>query len=222
MMREGLSHTINREPDFTVCGEATTAAQALAMVERLHPDLVLADISLPGRDGVDLIKDLQSVSPLTLVLAISTHEESIFAERVLRAGGRGYLAKQEGGAEMVRAIRTVLSGKLFLSEKLSVQLLQQVYRGKPFNDRSGVNQLTDRELEIFQLIGRGLSTQAIGEHLKVSTKTVDAHRANIKEKLGLSTSAELISYAATWMAKTLSLLLIGADWFHFLPQWARG
>lgn len=114
---------------------------------------------------------------------------------------------------MVRAIRTVLSGKLFLSERLSAQLLQQVYRGGPFNDRSGVNQLTDRELEIFQLIGRGLSTQSIGEHLKVSTKTVDAHRANIKEKLGLNTSAELISYAATWMAKTLGLLLISASWF---------
>ena len=214
MMREGLSHTINREADLVVCGEATTAAQALEMVERLRPDLVLADISLPGRDGVDLIKDLRAINPLTLVLAVSTHEESIFAERVLRAGGRGYLAKQEGGAEMVRAIRMVLSGKLFLSEKLSVQLLQQVYRGRPLNDRSGVNQLTDRELEIFQLIGRGLSTQAIGEHLKVSTKTVDAHRANIKEKLGLSTSAELISYAATWMAKTLGLLLLGTEWFR--------
>lgn len=212
MMREGLSHTINREADLIVCGEATTAAQALTMVERLGPDLVLADISLPGRDGVDLIKDLQAISPATLVLAVSTHEESIFAERVLRAGGRGYLAKQEGGAEMVRAIRTVLSGKLFLSEKLSAQLLQQVYRGGPPNDQSGVNQLTDRELEIFRLIGRGLSTQVIGEHLKVSTKTVDAHRANIKAKLGLNTSAELISYAATWMAKTLGLLLICLGW----------
>lgn len=214
MMREGLTHTINREPDLVVCGEATTAAQALEMVERLRPDLVLADISLPGRDGVDLIKDLRAINPLILVLAVSTHEESIFAERVLRAGGRGYLAKQEGGAEMVRAIRTVLGGKLFLSEKLSAQLLQQVYRGGPINERFGVNQLTDRELEIFQLIGRGLSTQAIGDHLQVSTKTVDAHRANIKEKLGLNTSAELISYAATWMAKTLSLLLIGVEWFH--------
>lgn len=210
MMREGLSHTINREADLIVCGEATTAAQAVEMMERLHPDLVLADISLPGRDGVDLIKDLQAIQPSVLVLAISTHEESIFAERVLRAGGRGYLPKQEGGTEMIRAIRTVLSGKLFLSEKLSIQLLQQVYRGGPVTDRSGVSQLTDRELEIFQLIGRGLSTQAIANHLKVSTKTVDAHRANIKEKLGLGTSAELISYAATWMAKTLNVVLIGA------------
>jgi DNA-binding NarL/FixJ family response regulator len=204
MMREGIAHTINREPDLIVCAEATTAAEALSMVEAHRPDLVLADLSLPGRDGVELIKDLRAASPDTVVLAISTHDESVFAERVLRAGGRGYIAKQEGGAEMVRAIRVVLSGQVFLSEKLSAHLLQQLYRGNAGTgeDRFGVNQLTDREFEVFQLIGRGLSTQVISERLNVSTKTVDAHRANIKEKLGLQTTAELISFAATWITQS--------------------
>lgn len=203
MMREGLAYTINREPDLVVCGEAETAAQALTMVEAHDPDLVLADISLPGRNGVELIKDLRAVHPATAVLVVSSHDESVFAERVLRAGGRGYVTKHEGGREMIRAIRCVLAGQIFVSEKLSAHLLQQLYQGATHGERPGVNQLSDREFEIFQLIGRGLSTQTIGERLHLSAKTVDAHRANIKEKLRLDTTAELISYAATWMTQAL-------------------
>ncbi len=203
MMREGIAHTINREPDLVVCGEVGTAAQALTMVQSHDPDLVLADISLPGRDGVELIKDLRAAYPATVVLVVSSHDESIFAERVLRAGGRGYVTKQEGGREVIRAIRCVLGGQIFFSEKLSGNLLQQFYMGSAPGERPVVHQLSDREFGIFQLIGRGLSTQTISEQLHLSAKTVDAHRANIKEKLGLKTTAELISYAATWMAQAL-------------------
>ena len=204
MMREGIAHTVNREPDLTICGEVGTAAQALAVVEAHQPDLVLVDISLQDRDGVELIKDLRVAQPATPVLVVSSHDESIFAERVLRAGGRGYVTKQEGGREVVRAIRCVLGGKIFLSEKLSGHLLQQLYAGPAApNERPGVGQLSDREFEVFQLIGRGLSSQTISDQLHLSAKTVDAHRANIKAKLGLQTTAELISYAATWRVQTL-------------------
>lgn len=203
MMREGIAHSINRESDLEVCGEVGTVSQALAMVETHDPDLVLADISLPGRDGIELIKDLRVTHPAMAVLVVSSHDESIFAERVLRAGGRGYVTKQEGGQEVVRAIRRVLGGHIFLSEKLSGNLLQQFYLGSPPGERPVVSQLSDREFEVFLLIGRGLSTQTISEQLHLSAKTVDAHRANIKEKLGLQTTAELISYAATWRAQTL-------------------
>ena len=148
MMREGLAHTINREPDLVVCGEVGTVAQALALVQAHDPDLVLADISLPGRDGVELIKDLRAAHPATPVLAVSSHDESIFAERVLRAGGRGYVTKHEGGREVVRAIRCVLGGQVYFSEKLSGNLLQKFYLGSAApvsGEHPVVHQLSDRE-----------------------------------------------------------------------------
>jgi DNA-binding NarL/FixJ family response regulator len=197
MMREGLRTLISREHDLAVCGEAETAGQALEAVANLKPDLVLADISLPGRNGVELIKDIRSLQPAVLILVISMHDESLYAERVLRAGARGYIMKQESGPTMIQAIRQVLAGRIYLSDKMSARILENV-AGKRAK-ASPIERLSDREFEVFQLIGRGKSTVQIAEELHLSTKTVEAHRAQVKAKLDLRTMPELISFASRWV-----------------------
>ena len=197
MMREGLRTLISREHDLAICGEAETAGQALDAVANLKPDLVLADISLPGRNGIELIKDIRSLQPAVLILVISMHDESLYAERVLRAGARGYIMKQESGPTMIQAIRQVLAGRIYLSGKMSARILENV-AGKRAK-ASPIERLSDREFEVFQLIGRGKSTVQIAEELHLSTKTVEAHRAHVKAKLDLKTMPELISFASRWV-----------------------
>jgi DNA-binding NarL/FixJ family response regulator len=197
MMREGLRTLISREHDLAICGEAETAGQALDAVANLKPDLVLADISLPGRSGVELIKDIRALQPAVLILVISMHDESLYAERVLRAGARGYIMKQESGPTMIQAIRQVLAGRIYLSGKMSARILENV-AGKRAN-ASPIERLSDREFEVFQLIGRGKSTVQIAEELHLSTKTVEAHRAQVKAKLDLRNMPELISFASRWV-----------------------
>jgi DNA-binding NarL/FixJ family response regulator len=197
MMREGLRTLISREHDLAVCGEAETAGQALDAVANLKPDLVLADISLPGRNGVEFIKDIRAQQPAVLILVISMHDESLYAERVLRAGARGYIMKQESGPTMIQAIRQVLDGRIYLSGKMSARILENV-TGKRAK-LSPIERLSDREFEVFQLIGRGKSTVQIAEELHLSTKTVEAHRARVKEKLDLQTMTELVSFASRWV-----------------------
>jgi DNA-binding NarL/FixJ family response regulator len=197
MMREGLRTLISREHDLAICGEAETAGQALDAVANLKPELVLADISLPGRNGVELIKDIRSLQPAVLILVISMHDESLYAERVLRAGARGYIMKQESGPTMIQAIRQVLAGRIYLSDKMSARILENV-AGKRAK-ASPIERLSDREFEVFQLIGRGKSTVQIAEELHLSTKTVEAHRAQVKAKLDLRNMPELISFASRWV-----------------------
>ena len=197
MMREGLRTLISRERDLIVCGEAETAAQALDAVANLKPDLVLADITLPGRNGIELIKDICALQHAMLILVISMHDESLYAERVLRAGARGYIMKQESGPKMMQAIRQVLAGRIYLSDKMSARILEYV-AGKR-TEASPIERLSDREWEVFQLIGRGKSTVQIAEELHLSPKTVEAHRARVKEKLDLRTMTELISFASRWV-----------------------
>ena len=197
MMREGLRTLISREHDLAVCGEAETAGQALEAVANLKPDLVLADISLPGRNGVELIKDIRSLQPAVLILVISMHDESLYAERVLRAGARGYIMKQESGPTMIQAIRQVLAGRIYLSDKMSARILENVAAKRA--KASPIERLSDREFEVFQLIGRGKSTVQIAEELHLSTKTVEAHRAQVKAKLDLRNMPELISFASRWV-----------------------
>jgi DNA-binding NarL/FixJ family response regulator len=196
-MREGLRTLISREHDLAICGEAETAGQALDAVANLKPDLVLADISLPGRNGVELIKDIRSLQPAVLILVISMHDESLYAERVLRAGARGYIMKQESGPTMIQAIRQMLAGRIYLSDKMSARILENV-AGKRAK-ASPIERLSDREFEVFQLIGRGKSTVQIAEELHLSTKTVEAHRAQVKAKLDLRNMPELISFASRWV-----------------------
>ena len=199
MMRQGLAQLINNEPDLTVCGEAENAHQALQSIEKLNPALVLLDITLPGKSGLELIKDIQIMHPGLAVLVISMHEESLYAERVLRAGGRGYIMKQEGGKKLMQAIRHVLNGQVYVSEKMSARILEIFSGRRPETGGSLVEKLTDREFEVFQLIGRGMSTRDIAEYLHLSAKTVEVHRLNIKEKLSLKTASELIRYAVRWV-----------------------
>lgn len=198
MMREGLAQLIEHEPDLCVCGQADRAVEALEAIVADVPDLVLVDISLPDRSGLELIKDAHTLHPQLPMLVVSMHDESLYAERVLRAGGRGYVMKQEGGKKLMLAIRQVLSGQIYVSEKMSAKILE-IFSGR----RSGalhspVERLTDREFEVFQLVGQGQGTRQIAQHLHLSVKTVEVHRANIKRKLELKSGADLVRYAIRW------------------------
>jgi len=198
VFREGLVGLVNREPGLTVCGEATNAPEALTGIERLKPDLALVDIGLPGRSGLELVKDIRAVRRDTAILVISMHDETLYAERVLRAGGGGYLMKQEGPEKIVQAIRCVLAGQIYLSGKMSSRILD-AFSGQTNRSSSPIARLTDRELEVMQLIGHGKDSHAIAQQLNLSFKTVDAHRGHIKEKLQLTSGIALICYAARWV-----------------------
>jgi DNA-binding NarL/FixJ family response regulator len=198
MMRQGLAQLIGAEPDLIICGEAENAEHALDSIGTLKPDLVLADISLPGKNGLELIKDFQALQPGLPVLVISMHDESLYAGRVLRAGGRGYIMKQAGGKNLMLAIRQVLDGKIYVSEKMSAEILETFSGRRAAPEGSPVETLTDREFEVFQLIGQGKGTRETAEKLHLSVKTVESHRANIKSKLKLTSVAELIRFAVRW------------------------
>lgn len=200
MTRDGLVHLIDREPDLVVEWQAEDAAQALKIAVDAEPDLALVDITLPDKGGIDLIKDLKAVRPAMKVLVISMHDEELYAERALRAGARGYITKQEGGAKLKQAIRQVLAGQIYVSAETSARIVEIFSGHQSASENSPVAQLSDREFDVFQLIGEGLSTQEIGDRLHISAKTVEVHRVNIKTKLELGTAAELIAYAARWSA----------------------
>ncbi|MGD0413169.1 MAG: response regulator transcription factor [Verrucomicrobiota bacterium] len=199
MMREGLAQLIGQQPDMAVCGEAGEAGDALEKVRLLKPSLVLADITLPGRNGLELIKDIQALEAGVLVLVISMHDESFYAERVLRAGGRGYVMKQEGGKKILEAIRQVAAGQIFVSDKMSARILEIFSGRQPAEGRAAVENLTDREFEVFQLIGQGMGTKELAGQLHLSPKTIQVHRANIKVKLRVRSMAELIRHAVRWV-----------------------
>ena len=196
MMRQGLAQLINSEPDLAVVCEANDAGQALDLVSREKFELVLVDISLPGRNGLELIKDIRTLAPDVLILVVSMHDESLYAERVLRAGGRGYIMKQEGGKKLMAAVRQVLDGKIYVSEKMSARILE-IFSGRR-SETSPMEKLSDREFEVFQLIGQGKGTRDIADHLHLSVKTVEVHRANIKQKLNLKSATDLVRQAVRW------------------------
>jgi DNA-binding NarL/FixJ family response regulator len=198
MMREGLAQLIEHEPDLCVSAQADNAAQALSAIAAQPPDLAVVDISLPDKNGLELIKDLQTMQPQLPLLVISMHDETLYAERVLRAGGRGYIMKQEGGKKLMEAIRQVLNGQIYVSEKMSAKILELFSGRRPTTSNSPVERLSDREFEVFQLIGQGHSTRQIAQHLHLSIKTVEVHRANIKKKLELASGAELVRFAIRW------------------------
>ena len=200
MTRAGIAEWLRHEPDFDVCFEAENAGQAIEAIVSMRPDIVLTDITLPGRSGLELIKDIHAVRPDLPVLVISMHEESLYAERALRAGARGYIMKHESGSKVVEGVRAVLRGQVYVSEKTSERVLGLFSgHGKTaLSARSGIERLRDREFDVFQLLGQGLSAHEIGDRLHLCAKTIDAHRANIKKKLSIKTTPELISYAAQW------------------------
>ncbi len=200
VVREGLLAQIQGQPDLEVCGEAEDVAGALALVETARPDVAVIDISLRTGNGIDLIKRIKARHASVRTLVWSMHPESLFAERALRAGALGYVHKGRATREIIEAIRSVLAGKVFLSAELSGELLRRlVGQGARKVDRPGVETLSDRELEAFELMGQGLSTQQVAERMHLSPKTVETYRARIKEKLGLNNFAEVIQRATQWM-----------------------
>ena len=196
MLRDGVAEIIKHEADIEVCGMATTANEGLDALGKLKPDLVLVDITLPGKNGIEFIKDARARWPELRILVMSMHDEALYADRVLRAGGRGYIRKQEGGQKLIAAMRRVLAGQIVVSEKMTERLLEKLSGRKTMD--SPLEGFTDRELEVFQLIGEGKTMKEIGEKLHLSAKTIEVHRSHIREKLGVSSAAELVSYAARW------------------------
>lgn len=194
IVREGLAQLINGAADLRVCAQATDAAAAMDAVQAHHPDLAIVDLSLKGKPGMELIKDLRARVANLPILVLSMHDEDLYAERALRAGARGYIMKQEATDRIMQAIRHVLAGEIYVSQRISDRLLGQITGGQRVG-RSSLERLSDRELEIFGLIGQGKAVRDIAEALNLSVKTVEAHREHIKEKLGLSNSSELLRFA---------------------------
>ncbi|HEX7010509.1 MAG TPA: response regulator transcription factor [Phycisphaeraceae bacterium] len=195
ILRRGLGQLIDREPDLELCGEADSPSAALDAVERLHPDVVVADLAFEGLDGFDLIKDLKIRHPHLPVLVLSVHDESYYAQRVLKAGAMGYLMKQEAPTKVIEGIRAVHRGRVYLSDHMSQILLSQMTSGSSSPQTFGIESLTDRELEVLRLIGQGKSTREIAQQLHLSVKTIETHRENIKQKLHLDNAAQLVQYA---------------------------
>lgn len=204
IVREGLTQLINREPDLSVCGVAEDVYEALRSMEVLKPDIAIADISLKGSDGIELIKNLKTRMPGLPVLVLSIHDESFYAPRALRAGARGYIMKQEATENVLVAVRRVLSGEVYLSERMANKMLQQFVGVVKTPQRFPVDRLSDRELEVFRLIGQGHGTRRIAEELHLSVKTVESYREHIKDKMTLSDASELVRHAIEWVQREKS------------------
>lgn len=203
IVRNGLSLLINQEDDLATCGEVGTVQEALDTVKEVSPDLALVDISLEGASGIELAKVLQATEWKTRVLMLSMHDEGLYAERALRAGARGYVMKQETPETVLKAIRQVLAGGVYLSEKIKSRLVLEMVEGKPDEGvvKGGVERLSDRELEVFRLLGSGHRVRDIAATLGLSIKTVETHRDHIKRKLGLKSSNEVLHHAIRWVEK---------------------
>lgn len=204
IVRDGLTQLINREPDLTVCGTAEDVYAALKAMQTLKPDIALADISLKGADGIELIKNLKIRMPALPVLVLSIHDESIYAPRALRAGARGFIMKQEATENVLLALRRVLSGEIYLSKRMANKMLQQFVGAPGTAQKFSIDRLSDRELEVFRLIGQGHGTRRIAEELRLSVKTVESYREHIKEKMTLSDASELVQHAIQWLQREKS------------------
>ncbi len=194
----GLARLIDSEPDLEICGEACTPDEAFRQLSKSKPDLLLTDLTMPGRSGFEFVRDVLALQPNLSILVVSMHDEMIYAERALRAGARGYIMKESGGENIIAAIRLVLRGQVYLSPKLTATFLDGLSCPSKQCSASPVRKLSDREFEVLRLLGQGNSTRDIALQLHLSIKTVDAHRANIKQKLNLKNATELVSYAIRW------------------------
>ena len=199
VLRKGLGQLINQEPDMMVCGEAEDAPKAFEAVSALTPDVAVVDISLKGGNGIELIKNVKARHPDLAMLVLSMHDEALYAERALRAGSLGYIMKEEAIGQVLVAIRKVLTGEIFLSDRMKSKMLQQLATGRAKAVASPIEHLTDRELEVFRLIGEGHSTRQIAGELHLSIRTVEAYREYIKHKLSLKNSTELVQHAFHWV-----------------------
>jgi DNA-binding NarL/FixJ family response regulator len=205
LVRERLADLIGREPDLVVCGEAEDRRHALEAAETAQPDLMIVDLTLKNSDGLELIKDVHRRWPCMQMLVVSMHDESLYAERVLRAGARGYITKQEAARDILGAIRHVLSGRIYLNQAISTHILDLMFPSVKAADVSPADALADRELQVFDLLGRGLTTEQIAQHLRVGCSTVETHRLRIRQKLKLRDRASLVQAAIAWAQRASSL-----------------
>jgi DNA-binding NarL/FixJ family response regulator len=197
IMRRGLAQLLGSEPGLEVCGEAGSAAEGLQAVASLNPDLVVMDLTLPDKGGLELLKDMQAQFPGQLCLVLSMHHEDLYGERALRAGARGYVMKEAAAEHLVAAVRRVLAGGIYLSEAMASRMLEMVAGQR--QRAAGIGSLSDRELEVLEMIGRGVATKNIAASLHISARTVEAHRAHLKEKLGLGDGPSLVRFAVQWV-----------------------
>jgi len=198
VVRQGLAESINRERDLSVCAQAEDHQGALKAIETTHPELIVVDLMLKNSSGIELIKDIHARWPRLLILVVSMHDENLYAERVLRAGAQGYITKQQATHDILSAIRRVLSGGIYLNERTASAVLARLANKAHAAGNSIPELLADRELEVFELTGRGLSTREIAGQLRIDVKTVDTYRARIREKLNLKSSSELLQLAIRW------------------------
>jgi DNA-binding NarL/FixJ family response regulator len=198
ILRKGLSMLVNQEPDLVVDGEADDARKAMEMIENIRPDMVVVDISLPGVDGIELLKNIKLRYPDLPTLVVSMHDEALFAERSLRAGARGYIMKQEAVDKLLIGIRRVLAGEIFVSNRVTTSIVEKFFDGGSGSPGSPLHYLSDREFTVFQLIGQGFGTRQIAEKLHLSVKTVESYRSHIKDKLKLESGTDLLKYAIQW------------------------
>ena len=198
LLRQGLALLINQQQDLEVCGEAEEAHAAMQAIAKKRPNILIVDISLNGPDGLDLLKNIRASYPDLPVLILSMHDEAIYAERALRARANGYIMKQEATEKVLVAVRRILNGEVYLSDRMANKMLRQYLGGAPTAIQSRISALSDRELEVFCLIGEGRGTREIAEELHLSIKTVETYQAHIKEKLSLHSGRELIQHAIQW------------------------
>lgn len=198
LVREWLTNLIHQQPDLVVCGESEDAPHALQEISAARPDVAIVDISLKQGSGIELIKNIKRLQPGIVIIVLSMHDERLYAERALRAGARGYIMKSETAKKVITVIRQVLAGKIYMSESLAAVFAEKFVDGRLPTGGSLIEQLSDRELEVFQLLGKGYETRQVAEMMKVSMKTVQAHCAHIKEKLKLTNAAELLREAVRW------------------------
>ncbi len=201
IVREGFAEIINNKPDLQVCGQSSTASRALEAVSRLRPDLVVVDLSLQGGSGLELIKQIRAVHPHVPMLVLSMHDEALYAERCLRAGALGYVMKQEEAETVMQAVHSVLRGEVHVSEAIRGRMLNTLVGRQLARDQTGIPRLSDREIEVFQLMGEGRTTRQIAQKLRLSLSTIETHRAHIKEKLNLRNAAELMRAAVEWATR---------------------
>lgn len=205
VVRDGLAQLLHGENDMAVCGEAESAEQALDLTTKTNPDLAIVDISLGGVNGIELIKNLKALQPDLRILVLSMHDEAHFAERALRAGANGYIMKREARNRIMQGIRAVCAGDIYVSDRMQKSMMYQYLHGNRAGEASPISTLSDRELEVLNLLGEGLSSRDIAERLHLSQKTVDSHRTHLKEKLRLAGASELIRFAYEWVSSQKSL-----------------
>lgn len=202
LFRKGLSVIINAEADMEICGEGEDCAVATQQILKLKPDVVIVDISLRGNNGIELIKNIKAVEPSIQVVVLSMHDESVYALRVLRVGAKAYVMKQDTAGSVIEAVRWIRKGHLYVSEHVASQMLNRYAQGKELGDDSSVANLSDRELEVLNLIGSGVPTREIAKRLNLSIKTIETHRAHLKAKLNLATASQLIQFGVRWVDRS--------------------